>query len=263
MLVYGLARSGEAAAAALEERGDDVLRGRPVARKRGRSLAARRRGVGRQVAGRAGRAAARRGGATPRDPGVVGARARLAAARAGREPVRRRHGHERQVDDGRAARRDLPCGGKGRRRRREHRHAAFFDRLGRMGRLRGVVIPARGRSRARPGRGGAAQPRAGPPRPARELRRVPRREAADLRAGRRRGRARRLGPRGDRVLRRRSSARGAVDPRPAQPRERGRGHGRSACGRHRRRGDRARRSARSPGSRTAWSRWERPAACGS
>ena len=66
-------------------------------------------------------------------------------------------------------------------------------------------------SRARPGRGGAAQPRAGPPRPARE-RRVPRREA-DLRAGRRRGRA---------PARASGIEFSAGDPLPAEPSIRGR-----------------------------------------
>ncbi len=59
----------------------------------------------------------------------------------------------------------------------------------REGRLRGLVVPARGRARVPPARGRAAQPRAGPPRPPRQLRGLPRRQAAGLREpGRRRRR---------------------------------------------------------------------------
>ena len=61
-----------------------------------------------------------------RDPGVVRGRARLASARAA--SVRRRYGHEREDDDVRAARRDLPCRRPDGRRRGERRHTALERR---------------------------------------------------------------------------------------------------------------------------------------
>ena len=82
----------------------------------------------------------------------------------------------------RAARRDLPGGRPRRRGRGQHRHAAVVRAAGGLGRLRGLVLPARGRPRARLRRRRAAEPRARPPRPARHLRGLPGREAADLRA---------------------------------------------------------------------------------
>ena len=122
VLVYGLARSGVAAAAALEARGDEVVRVDARARERGRPVAARRCRARRQEPGRAGRAAARRRGAATRDSRLVGGRARLPPARAA--AVHRRHRHEGQDDDVRAARRDLPRGRSRGRRRRERRPAA-------------------------------------------------------------------------------------------------------------------------------------------
>ena len=50
-----------------------------------------------------------------------------------------------------------------------------------MDRLRALELPARGHPRLPPSRRGAGQPRAGPPRPARLVRGLPRREAAHLR----------------------------------------------------------------------------------
>ena len=114
----------------------------------------------REVPGRSRRAAARRGGEGARRAGLVGARARLAAAGADRRALRRGHRHERQVDDDRAARRDLPRGRPRRRGGREHRHAADLGCVGGLGRLRGLVVPARGRPRVRLRRRRAAQPRA-------------------------------------------------------------------------------------------------------
>ncbi len=168
----------------------------------------------------------------------------------GRE-VRRRHRHERQDDDHRAARRDLPGGRTRRGGRGERRHAADVGARGGLGRLRAVVVPARGRARARLRRRGAAQPRAGPPRP-------PRRRSTAYRDAKlrifERARAkvvpRGLGPRGDRVLRRRRAARRAADPRRAQPRERRGGDGGRARRRDRRRARSQRRCGRSPACRT-------------
>ena len=53
-----------------------------------------------------------------------------------------------------------------------------------MDRLRALVVPARGRARARARGRRAAEPRAGPPRPARHVRALPRREAARSSSGR-------------------------------------------------------------------------------
>ena len=60
---------------------------------------------------------------------------------------------------------------------------------GTLRRLRALELPARGRARARLRGCRAAEPRARPPRPARLVRGLPRREAADLRASARQGRA--------------------------------------------------------------------------
>ena len=132
---------------------------------------------------------------------------------------------------------------------------------GGLGRLRAVVVPARGRARARVRRRGAAQPRARPPRPARLVRGLPRREAAHLRARAREGRAARARARRDRVLGRRPAAGRAAAPRRAQPRERGRRDRRRARGRDRRRRDRRRRCARFPACRTGSSSSASATAC--
>ena len=129
----------------------------------------------------------------------------------------------------------------------------------RVGRLRALVVPARGRRDAATAGRGAPQPRAGSPRPARRLRRLRRREAAHLRepgSRRRRGRAarvRRRSGRGaaDRVRGRRPAAGRAADPRRAQPRERRRRDGRGAGGRRSGRRDRRGALQRSPASSTA------------
>ena len=66
------------------------------------------------------------------------------------------------------------------------------DRAGRGRRLRGVVVPARGHRGLRARGGGPAQPRRGPSRPPRHVRRLPRGEAAVFaRQPRRRWRSRR------------------------------------------------------------------------
>ncbi len=56
----------------------------------------------------------------------------------------------------------------------------------RVGRLRALLVPARGRRHAAPARRRPPQPRAGPPRPPRHVRGVRRREAPDVRAPERR-----------------------------------------------------------------------------
>ena len=107
LVYYADGALGEAAAERLAERGDEVV---PVDRTLGNEddLALLDGvGRGREDARRAARRrrslrAARRA----RSAGVVGGRARVPAA-AGRA-LRRRHGHERQDDDDGAARRDLP-----------------------------------------------------------------------------------------------------------------------------------------------------------
>ena len=87
-----------------------------------------------------------------------------------------------------------PAGGGGRQRRdgavlaRRHRAAGDGD-----DRLRGVVVPARGHRALRARRRGAAQPRRGPPRPPRDVRRLSRRQARGLRPPAARHRRRRAG----------------------------------------------------------------------
>ena len=97
---------------------------------------------------------------------------------------------EREDDDERAARRD--AAGSRRRERRAGADRAGRQRpTGRGRRLRGLELPAGGHPRVQAARRRAAEPRAGPPRPPRQLRGLCRREAADLREpgrGRRRGR---------------------------------------------------------------------------
>ena len=162
---------------------------RPLARQRGRPLAARRRRGGRQVAGRPARAAAR-----PR-------RARARRSRSGRRSssasgcCRARSFVGVTGTNGKTTTAELlgaifARGGPRRRRRRQRRHAAHLRPCGRLGRVRAVVLPARGRARARLRRCGPAQPRARPPRPARLVRGLPRREAPHLRARAGKGRAR-------------------------------------------------------------------------
>ena len=89
--------------------------------------------------------------------------------------------------------------------------------VGHVARLRADELPARGRTHPRARRRRAAQPGAGPSRPPRHLRGVPRREAANLRT---RGDLDRSGgqrPAGSRMERRRAAAGRAADPRRAQP----------------------------------------------
>src|SRR5581483_11834703 len=184
-------------------------------------------------------------------PGLVGGRARLPAA-ARRGAARRGDGHERQDDDRRAPRRDLPGGRALRRRGGQRRHAARLRPRGGLGRVRALLVPARGRPRARLRRGGAAQHRARPPRPARLARGLPRRQAPHLRAGARRRRPPR--PDGgaaplapcyhgntvrDRVRRGRPAAGGAAPagrPQPRERRRRDRGRARRRLERRRDRG---------------------------
>ena len=206
----------------------------------------------------------------PGHPDHLRDRARCAAAP---EPDPRRHRHERQDDDDGAPRRDV------RRRRdpgrggREHRPAADEPRRrrrpGRVDRLRALVLPARGRRHAAPADRDAAQPRARPPRPARQLRGVQRRQAAHLREPGRDdiaivprgfgpvpGAARRIEFDGDDA-----AARRAADPRSPQPRERGRGRRGSPRRRASPTTRSPRRCARSPASSTGSRRSRRSPAC--
>ena len=103
--------------------------------------------------------------------------------------------------------------GRGQRRAGDRRRRGAARRLDR---LRALELPARGRPRAPPAGRRADQPRARPPRPPRDLRGVPRREAADLREpgrGGHRGRAARV--RGAGQGRRVEFT--ADDPLPAEP----------------------------------------------
>ena len=136
----------------------------------------------------------------------------------------RGHGVEREDDDGRADRPPAPRARGCRWRWRQRRHGADVARRRRAAggdgrRLRGVVVPARGHARLRARRRRAAQPRRGPPRPPRHVRRLQGRQARGVRppaagtvavapadlagdiGGRRRARAvRRRRPRGPRRL---------------------------------------------------------------
>ena len=104
----------------------------------------------------------------------------------------------------------LPAGPVGRRQRRPRAdRPRRRDRARRARGLRAVELPARGRARARLRDRGPAQPRARPPRPARIVRGLPRGEAADLRARRRRRSSRRARPRRVEFS--------AGDPLPAEP----------------------------------------------
>ncbi len=239
-LVVGLARSGLAAAGALAGRGvrvvaadrsPDVDAGRlgdlgvELRPRNGGGGVARRDGTRGQEPGRTGRVAARRRRSLAWHPRLERGRARLPPL-ARRLPPHRRHGHEREDDDHGAARRDPARSrppGRGRRQCRPRPHRCCPGRRGGLvDRVRALELPARGRPHARLRRRRAPQPRARPSRPARQLRRVPRREAPHLRAGAREGRPARLRDRGNRVLRRRPVARRAADPRPPQPGERSR-----------------------------------------
>ena len=164
-----------------------------------------------------------------RDPRVERGRARSPP----RPPARRRrHRHEREDDDDRARRGDAARRGALGRGRRQRRSAALRAgrgaRGGGGGRLRALELPARGRREAALPRRRPAQPHARPPRPARLVRALPRREAPHLREpgrGRRRRRPARIRPGPGRraprrVLARRPAAGGAAHSRRAQPRER-------------------------------------------
>ena len=204
-LVYGLARSGQAVVERLTENGDEVVavdrtlgNENDLALLDGVDVLVKSPGVPGERPLVVGRARAR-------DPGVVRGRVRLPAA-PGRHAIRRRHGHEREDDHDRAAGCDLPRRRSQRRRRRERRHAACVRARRRLGRLRALVLPARGRRDACLRRRGAAQPRARPSRPSRDARGLPRREAAHLRAREGEGRPAGDGSRRNRVRGRRPAA---------------------------------------------------------
>ena len=179
-----MARSGQAAAELLEKHGVEVVRAdRSLGNDEDVSLL-----DGADVLVKSPGVPARRTRwcAAARDPDLERGRARLRTAA---EPDPRGHRDEREDDDDRVARRDVP---------RRRRPVAVAGNVGRalerrrgaarrLDRLRAVELPARGRARVPAAGRGADQPRAGPPRPARHLRGLPRREAADLREPGRRG----------------------------------------------------------------------------
>ena len=218
------ARGGGGARAARGggRRGRPLGRRRPGEARRGGRRSSSRIGGGVAAGGcrarreeprRAGRVAARRGGARARHPDLERGRARLPAAR--RQPARRRHRARtaRRRRPSCSARSSAPPGGRSRSPGNVGRaltDVAEQIEPGRVGRLRALELPARGRAHARLRRRRPAQPRAGPPRPPRHLRGVPRREAPDLRARAREDRAARLRARRHRVRRRRPAARRAA-----------------------------------------------------
>ena len=159
----------------------DVSRGRRDihARRLGRR-APRRRRPRRQEPGIPGQAPPVDGRARPRHPRHLGDRARGAAAR---EPDHRDHGDERQDDDDGAARGDVRRGRGAGRGGGQHRPAADeprrHDVAGRVGRVRALLVPARGRRDAPLPDRGAPQPRAGSPRsPRHRSRRIATRSSA-------------------------------------------------------------------------------------
>ena len=132
--------------------------------------------------------------------------------------------------------------------RRSPRWSATLD-AGRDGRVRGVELPGRGLDRVRARHRPAAQPQRGPPRPARQLRGLPRRQAAHVRAA---------GPEQVAVAPPGRSCRGGAADRVRRPgRAAAAGRRRSACaGAHnlenawgRRGGARVRRAGRGRGRR--------------
>ena len=145
--MLGLARSGRAARWRCGGAGSrsspstaTVARRRRAARRA--STSARQRGrVGCSTAptcsSRARACPARRRSSRPRARAASRSGARSSSARAPRGPDRRRDRHERQDDDDRAARRDLPRGGPAGRGGGQRRHAAHRE-LGR--RRRALVV---------------------------------------------------------------------------------------------------------------------------
>ena len=202
-LIVGLARSGVAAALVLRARGEEVIGcdagppGTPALDDAAERLSAAGVEVhldasGDALAARAGTlikspgvpqnapvvAAARAGGV----PVVRGARARLAAVG---ERIRGGDGHQWQDDDHRVDRPYSPRGGSAGRGGRQRRDRADVAGGGGAGaghhRVRGVLVPARGHDRLRARGRGAAQPRARPPGPPRDVCGLRRRQAEDLR----------------------------------------------------------------------------------
>ena len=209
----GMARSGQSATAALARQGVDVV----VADRKlgGDDDPALLDGVELVVKiRRSGRARARGEGPCRRRSRVERGRARLPAAAAGRfVGVTGTNGKTTTVE----LLGDLPRGRPAGRRRRQRGAAVDLGGTRGLGRLRALLLSARGRPRAVVRNRGALEPRAGPSRPPRHVRRVPRREAPHLRAGADGGRASR--PRaGHRVLPRRPAACRAANARRAQPR---------------------------------------------
>ena len=221
-LVVGMGLSGEAAAGALRERGAEVV------------TADREDGTDDELALLDGvDVLVKSPGVPAENPLVVEARSRgipvwseveLGYRLLPERPARRHHGHEGEDDDRAPARRDpgsrRPAGRAGRERAAAAQRGRRLCPAGHVARLRADELPARGRTHPRARRRRAAQPGAGPSRPPRHLRGVPRREAANLRT---RGDLDRPGgqrPAGSRLERRRAAAGRAADPRRAQPRER-------------------------------------------
>ena len=255
VLVLGLARSGRAAVNALERRGVEVVTAdRELGNDAELALLDGVAGA-RQEPGCPARGAARRGGRAAGRADLERGRARLPAAR---QPDPRRHRDEREDDHLRAPRRDAGRTRGGERRPGADR-ARRPGRAGRMDRLRAVELPAGGRARARVRDRGAAEPRAGPPRPPRLVRGLPRREAAHLRAGEDEDRPARARARRDRVLGGRPAPGRAAHPRRPQPRERRRRDRGCPRGRRARRADRrgAAHVPRSPAPARARARAER------
>ena len=187
-LVLGLARSGRAAQAALEAGGTEVVARRPDARERRGSLPARRRRGAGQEPGRAGRGS--RSSSAARERGIpVWSEIEL-ASRLLPNPIVGVTG-----TNGKTTTTEL-LGAMLGARTAGNVGTALSELVGdaargRLDRLRALELPARGHRPLQAPDRGAAQPRAGPSRPARRLRGLPGRQAADLREPGRRRRRRR------------------------------------------------------------------------
>ena len=263
LVYYADGVSGKAVAARLAERGDEVV---PVDRTLGNEddlalldgvdVVVKTPGVPpRDAAARARRASAACRSGRRSSSGSGCCRARGSSASPARTARRRP----------RALLGAIFRGGRARRHgRREHRRPAHVRARGRLGRLRALVVPARGRAHCSPARSRCCSTSSRDHldrydsfddyRDA-KLRIFERARAKVVPRG--------LGSRGHRVRGRRPAAGRAADPRRAQPRERRRRDRRGARGRDRRRRDR-RGAAHVPGrAAPARGRSARPAACAS